>query len=540
MLIEEYARRASAFDLSMRRPLQDRREIALYGLAGEVGSLVAAVKKRLLAVGRKHWNAPTREIKEEVGDSLWYVFALSTATGGDAFAAADIRALAEEIGGADERAERIRSILGPRADAFGEAASQFLAASQAGSATLGDYQRTAFLTRRTPDDQLVEVCLIVLQQLVAELFRPGLPDIELTLNRQIPDRRAVTVLGETLWHLSAIASLYGLSLDEVASANLKKLEGRYGRGDPTPLHDTDRPEGERLPRRFEVAFVPVGRGRSRMYLNGSSRLGDDLTDNSHSEDGYRFHDAMHLALAAKLGWSPVLRRLMGKKRRSDPHLDEVEDGARAAIVEEALIKVIHAEGVRRAAVSPASVQGPRRLFADGGDVSFGFLRSLEDLVDGLEVAANAKWEWEDAILGGFELFHHLRTSSRGTVTVDLDRRSIEFRPSVLLNLVGPVAALGQASVDAATAESEDLTPDEAELVRKYGIEAVIARRDAMISALGLPRSVGADLALSDWNGDLVAIQPRGAVLEAMWCRGVVAFRVTYSSGHAQAVGIADP
>lgn len=540
MLIREYAARADAFDQSKNRGPEERRDIALYGLAGEVGSLAAAVKKKLLAAGRRSWNVPDRHIEEELGDSLWYVFALAQTTGeGIDFVAGDVRMLLEEVGGQGDRSEMVRGELGPRAEQFVLEAPSFLTKWEAGVATFDDYQPLAYLTRRTGDHQLVEVCLVVLQQLLAELFRPGLPAIEKQLNTRLVDRPAGALLGETLWHLAALASLYGLSLENVARGNLAKLDGRFGRGQPTPLHDESRPEPERLPRRFNVTFVPIGPRRSRMYLNGRTRLGDDLTDNSYSEDGYRFHDAMHLALAAKLGWSPVLRRLMGRKRRSDERLDEVEDGARAAIVEEAVIKIIHAEGVRRAALGLGRGLGPQPLFRAGGDVSFALLRSLGDLVDGLEVAANRQWEWEDAIICGFELFHTLRTRGCGTVSIDLDARSLVVEPDAHLRISGLVAAIGQASVDIDAPEPEDLSDREVELSREFGAAAVCARRLAMANAIGLPADASYQLDIRGWKGDAVAINPSGDALEAMWRHGVIAFRVTCEEGHAFAVGLTD-
>lgn len=540
MLIRQYAVRADAFDLSKNRDPGERRDIALYGLAGEVGSLAAAVKKKLLAAGRQSWNEPDRHIKEELGDSLWYVFALAQATGeGIDFVASDVRTLLQEVGGQGDRSERVRGELGPRAEQFVSEAPGFLAAWKTDTATLDDYQRLAYLTRRTGDDQLVEVCLVVLQQLLAELFRPGLPAIEKQLNTRLVERSAGVLLGETLWHLAALASLYGLSLEDVARANLAKLDGRFGRGHPTPLHDESCPQAERFPRRFQVAFVPIGPRRSRMYLNGRTRLGDDLTDNSYSEDGYRFHDAMHLALAAKLGWSPVLRRLMGRKRRSDERLDEVEDGARAAIVEEAVIKIIHAEGVRREALGSRQQPGSQPLFSAGGDVSFALLRSLGDLVAGLEVAANRQWEWEDAILCGFELFHTLRKRGRGTVSIDLDARSLVFEPDVYLRIFGPVAAIGQASVAIDAPDPKDFSEREIELAREHGAASVSARRLAMAYAIGLPADAAYQLNLRGWEGDAVAIHPSGSALEAMWRHDVIAFRVTCEEGHAFAVGLAD-
>ena len=104
-----------------------------------------------------------------------------------------------------------------------------------------------------------------------------------------------------------------------------------------------------------------------MYLNGR-QLGDDLTDNTYDEDGYRFHDVLHLANVAHLSWSPVMRSLMKLKRKDDrnPLLDVVEDGARAKIVEEAILKVVHSEGSEIAEiVHPELAMCDRPLFPDG-------------------------------------------------------------------------------------------------------------------------------------------------------------------------------
>src|SRR5262249_1610943 len=154
-----------------------------------------------------------------------------------------------------------------------------------------------------------EVCLALLWQLGAELLRSTLPPIEIDLNKNVADRPSNIVLGEIAWHLSAMASLYHLSLSDVIASNCNKLNFRSARGAPTPLHDEDRDANEQFARVFDVTFVRVGAQKSRMYLNGRP-LGDDLTDNFYADDGYRFHDVLHLALIAHLGWSPVVRALM--------------------------------------------------------------------------------------------------------------------------------------------------------------------------------------------------------------------------------------
>jgi NTP pyrophosphatase (non-canonical NTP hydrolase) len=524
VLISTYADFVGRTDLAKDSP-DSRFDIAVYGLVGEIGSLVAAIKKRLLAAGRRDWAVPNDEIIEELGDSLWYCFAVAAACDvGDTFLASDIEALRVEVGGAGERAERIRGVLGTRADEFLDRSPAFLASAAIGTATLEDYRDLAFLTSRTKADQLVEVSLAVLQQLTAELLRRKLPALERELNTSLVDRPVKTVLGETIWHMAALASLYGLDFGKVAELNITKLNRRFGRGEPTPLPDEGRPANETLPRRFEVGFVAVGPGRSRMYMDGR-RLGDDLTDNAYQEDGYRFHDVMHLALVAKLGWSPVLRKLMGKKRKSDSKLDEVEDGARAQIVEEAVIKAIHAEGERVAALAPGGAGGAPQLFANSADISFAFLKRLSFLVSGLEAERNRYWEWEDAILEGFRIFGDLRRSGRGTVKIDLTDRSITFSSEVFIDLAGAVAAVGAASCS-------DSGPGGNSIAQRPGSASAVspqtmaACRRAIETALGLEGAADEDLVVVGWRDGVVDVKAAGPVQRAIWDRGVISFKTT--------------
>ena len=544
LTIAQYAQFVRETDLSKDKAAEQF-DIALYGLAGEIGSLGAAIKKRLLSAGRKDWDVPNDEIVEELGDSLWYCFAIGEARGiGDAFVAADIELLQEELGGSGDRSESIREILEERAGQFLEAAPSFLEAIESSTASLERYRHLAFLTSRTRADQLVEVCLAVLQQLTAELMRHKLPKLELELNTTLPDRPIERVLGEVLWHLAALASLYSLDLGAVAHSNMAKLHRRFGREDPSPLPDEDRLEHERIPRQFEVAFVSVGKGRSRMYWEGQ-RLGDDLTDNAYDEDGYRFHDVMHLSLAAKLGWSPVLRKLMGKKRKSEQQLDEVEDGARAAIVEEAIINAIYAEGRRVAGLAGSeSAAGPVQLFTDSSDISFTFLKRLETLAAGLEVASSNYWEWESAILEGFAIFNRLRGAGRGTVSVDLEQRSINFSPQVLMNFSGMVAGIGVGrSGPAGPCDTNSFDTIEEKLARTYGTAAVAARRQAVIAAAGLPVTSDREIHIGGWRGNVIDVRAIGEAQTALWGKAIVAFQAHAIDGedgcHVTAVALSD-
>lgn len=535
MLVADYDAFVRATDQSAGRPQHERLDIAAYGLASEVGSVVAAIKKRLLGeAGEDRPLAADAEIAEELGDVVWYLFALAHAQNPDQpfnVFGHDIASLQAEIGAGDARAERIRGILDPgKRDEFLRAAAGF--ADLGDRVRFDDYQDLAFLTARTQDRMLAEVCLAVLWQLSAELLRRKLPAFERELNRGVVDRDPNQVLGEIAWHVAALASVHGLRLSDIASQNTEKVRFRFNRDNPTPLHDAGSPPGERFPRRFEVAFVTVSRGRARMYLDGR-RLGDELTDNAYGDDGYRFHDVVHLACVAKLGWSPVIRKLMGRKRKSDPKKDEVEDGARAQIVEEAVIKAVHSEGVRLIGISEeAARRDAVRLFPKRSDITFRFLKLINSFVVGLEVHKNRFWEWEDAIFEGYALYDRLRREGQGTISLDLDARTITFRPTVAIGLKGRVAGLGSACVSDGPVPPEGANGSASAAVQRRNA----AQKLAILEALGLTPSGDRLRALDvdELPCGSVSVKAVGEVQEAMWAHRVVCFRTTVATTGAGA------
>lgn len=530
MLVSDYDRFVQQTDKTEGKTQSERRDIATFGLAAEIGSVTAAIKKRLLADNASDgWSKPNDEIVRELGDVMWYCFALARIANEGSkpvnIFAHDIANLRREIGGDGERAARIRYVLDP------DKRAEFLTAAEAfpkltRNMQFEDYQKIAFLTARTSGKVLVEVCLAVLSQLTATLFRHDLPAIELELNQAIESRPVNDVLGEIAWHISALASTYSLSLEEIARTNMQKVSQRYVRTIPTPLHDLRFPEQERLPRHFEVVVVSTSRRRSRMYLNGK-RLGDDLTDNAYEDDGYRFHDVMHFANAAKLGWSPVLRSLMKRKRKSRPRTDEVEDGARARIVEEAVIKAIHSEGIRLAQLrNPGKGRAGQQLFLNRSEISNHFIDFIRNFVADLEVEKNQSWEWEDAIVDGYAVFHQLRAERQGTIIVDLDKRSVNFDPRVGMDLAGKVAGIGSATTD--QSEYRDNCVKEA-ILRSLGLE----------TAAPLLRN----LHVTELDRGIVSVKARGKVQEAIWDRNVVSFRTTTTADgnriYCSAVALSD-
>jgi NTP pyrophosphatase (non-canonical NTP hydrolase) len=545
MLFSDYAAFVARIDQSTGKTRDARIDIAVYGLAAEIGSLFAAVKKAMLATqsGGATLVAESKraEVLEEAGDVLWYCVALGQLHNRDtAFALLkeDVRNLHDENSAADARANRIERELTPERKAkFLEGAATFLTQDDT---TLGDYQRLAFLTARTEGHVLERVCLAVLSQLGTEVLRTTLPEVELDLNKKVVDRPLNVVLGEIVWHLAAVATLNEMSLDEVAVFNQDKLVRRYGRAAATTLPDTGFPPHERFPRKLEIVFVTVGRGRSRMYFGGRP-LGNDLTDNALSEDGYRFHDVVHLALLAKLGWSPVIRKLMGRKRKSQPDVDEVQDGARALIVEELVIKAIHSEC---AALFHGPEMNPEAaMLANRGLVSFRFLSMLSRLVIGLESEQNQYWEWEEAIFEGGRLFRELGRFGQGTIALDLDARTIGFSKDVHIDLRGTVAGVGSASFDIKRVEDELVDID----ARRAAPEGQAALVEAILQALGLDGTsaeLRGALQVHALDRRRVTAHATGRVREACWALGALAFQTSWTCAGGTitctAFALADP
>jgi NTP pyrophosphatase (non-canonical NTP hydrolase) len=224
-------------------------------------------------------------------------------------------------------------------------------------------------------------------------------------------------LGDVLWYTSALATKLGLDLDDIARANLEKTRDRWLRTTADPFDD-QYPLAEQLPRTGTFEFVTsvsdVGRPTVRVRHDGRW-MGDPLTDNSHVNDGYRFHDVFHLAYAAVLGWSPVTRKLMGRKRKSDPEVDEAEDGGRAIVTEEGIALMAFAY-----AASHNYMDGVTRL-------DFPFLNVIKDVTAPYEVGVRTAADWEQAILTGFTAWRALRDNNGGTIILDSARRSLTFQ-----------------------------------------------------------------------------------------------------------------
>lgn len=196
---------------------------------------------------------------------------------------------------------------------------------------LDEFQRIAQETDQRPgsDDVALIVPLLGLVSEAATLqgeFKKRLRDgaTHARFSEQVGEE-----LGDVLWYAANIAHKAGLSLDDIAERNLKKTRARWLKNQaPRVLFDGVYPPAEQLPREFQYTFAYTSiDGVQKIVLldNDGVQVGNPLTDNANKDDGYRFHDVLHLGHAAVLGWSPVFRKLIGRKRRSDPKVDDVED-----------------------------------------------------------------------------------------------------------------------------------------------------------------------------------------------------------------------
>lgn len=224
-------------------------------------------------------------------------------------------------------------------------------------------------------------------------------------------------LGDLLWYLANVATKHGLTLEEVARHNLDKTQRRWDVSSQGEEHrnllDDNFPDSERFPRQLDVSIHSGELGRVEMVINGTP-FGEPLRDNRYEDDGYRFHDIFHLTYASVLGWSPTLRALMRRKRKSDPNVDEVEDGGRAIAIEEGISAMVFS-------------YAERRNFLNGAQgINYELLRTIKDMTSHLEVRCRTEGDWEHAILTGFEIWREVRARGKGRLLADLERGTIDL------------------------------------------------------------------------------------------------------------------
>ncbi len=318
----------------------------LLGLFGEAGSLLSELKKKQR--DSDSYFGYQQSVIEELGDILWYFSRLASR------AQITLPVLASRIsdGGSNDsvpditfsRLQPTLSVSGPDAEAVfettlirlagevGKLIADFSAGQIAdGSGDLSDHMETVFRT------------------------------------------------------IIKAANNVGVSLGEAAHRNLSKIYDRWPlKCIYPPLFDDEYDSGEQIPRRIEMQiFEKTVDKKMYVFLRCNDvNVGDRLTDNKLEKDDYCFHDVFHLAYAAKLGWSPVMRALFRVKRKSRPEINEAEDGARAILIEEGVATWIfnHATQVN--------------FFENLSGVDYGLLKNARALVTGYEPERCPLWLWE--------------------------------------------------------------------------------------------------------------------------------------------------
>ena len=225
-------------------------------------------------------------------------------------------------------------------------------------------------------------------------------------------------LGDILWYVANLAAKLDIELDEIAVTNLEKTRGRWLTAEHNGGWSLDDgfPEPERLPRQFvaTISENPEDPPCKAILKIDGANVGDLLDDNSYEDDGYKFHDVFHLAHMTLLGWSPVMRKLMGQKRKSDAEVDNVEDGGRAIVIDEGIVAFVFDYARRH-----NYLEGLRH-------VDYELLRTIGELTSGLEVGVRTTGEWERAILRGYEIWRAIRDRRGGSIRCDLDRGLFEL------------------------------------------------------------------------------------------------------------------
>lgn len=354
--------------------------IPTLGLVGELGGIFSLMKKRFR--DRDAFLLFDQRLETEIGDVLWYLSNLCSKLG--------IRLL--------------------------DVANQNLIDSETvpqrvNCTTFAQYQK--YVGKAFNDTHKKKRLITVLDGLIrhaTDIFSAYKNDKLVSTYRK--------ALQDILWYAAAACEVGQISLDEAAKNNLNKIKGCYIEGKTPSLFDKGYPAYETIPRKLEIKFheisVSKNQKKVKLFLNDVI-IGDSLTDNAHKEDCYRFHDIFHLAYLAILGWSPVMRALLKRKRKSKPAIDENEDGARAGIIEEAIVAYVF------------NYAKEHDYFKNISRLDVGLIETIKSLTNGLEVEECSQMQWQKAILEGYKIFAQLKENNGGIVYLDLNKRTITYK-----------------------------------------------------------------------------------------------------------------
>ena len=366
-LISNYEEKVKPTDKKL-----DSKEIhpVLFGLFSEVGSLMNTYKK----LRREDIAFPrySDNVKEELGDVLWYLAALC-------------RRL-------DTKLPNIfLKTLGPEATSKRDAMI-------AATGEIDDFALRSILLRLGEQSgQLIQVAANDPKKIESEADKLLASFVQVYIE-------AV--------HVSRML------LDDVIEENINKTRGRFIEPTPDELSkinfDDKYPEDEQLPRKFEIEIVKRRSGQYYLRWNGVF-IGSPLSDDNKDEDDYRFHDVFHLSYAAILHWSPSLRDLINHRRKSKKDIDKAEDSFRPRVIDEGLSAYIF------------SYAKDLNFFEGHETVSFDLLKDIQNFVKGYEVAACPLYLWEQAIIQGYTVWRSIRDNDGGIVVGNRNKRTLTYK-----------------------------------------------------------------------------------------------------------------
>lgn len=351
---------------------KDDLSTVLLGLFGEVGSVMATEKK--IRREEKAYAGYREDLIEELGDTLWY-----------------FNALCERLN------YEIRDIFSGaiRGGNYGN----ILVASDL---HYGPFSHIAIVEDNTSIDEF----LLKLGQTTALLS---------TAKRH--DKTTIDLLCVFANLYLRIVQATKVPFAEIVRRNVEKVRGRFLEFNLADLPDFDKdfPPDEKLPERFDIEIIQCTEGKSRMRWNGDF-IGDPLTDSIMDSDGYRFHDVFHLSYAAILHWSPIFRKLIKRRRKSHPEINEAEDGGRSQVIEEGLSAWIFSRAKNQ------------NFFEGQESLSFDLLKVVREFVQGYEVEKCPLRLWERAIIEGYNVFREVRKNEEGVIIGDRSTRTVKYEP----------------------------------------------------------------------------------------------------------------
>ena len=366
--IQAYCDEAKATD----RFKDDEIQPILLGLFGEVGGVMAAVKK--LQREEKAYSGFHANVIDEMGDAFWYFTALARRFD------VSVAQLLFDLSAAND--------------------------TQAVLATDEPLSPVAVSNKIGPKKGICDQALLKLGRVSADMM--GIQGMD-------QDKRLDTMRSFARVYLSVLGKCE-VSFAEVLAVNVGKTRSRFGKLDLDiqPDFDIRFPEYEQLPRQFAIEMRERDNGRVYLRWNGVF-IGDPLADNIGEEDGFRYHDVIHFAHAAILHWSPTMRALLKRKRKSDQHVDESQDGGRGVVIEEGLAAWLFSKAKEL------------DYFKGHSSVSLDLLKHIQDFVRGYEVDQCPMNLWEKCILEGYDVFRQVRLNKGGLIIGDRDKRTLKFR-----------------------------------------------------------------------------------------------------------------